>query len=89
MKADREYKKQQTRIIQSVEKRKAKVAVPRIADRNSSTTAQLFKVPNGLHDIIDDVTKVQNDIKTTGSTEISLMVPKNGHMKQDWPLYVN
>lgn len=72
MKADREYKKQQTRIIQSVEKRKAKVAVPRIADRNSSTTAQLFKVPNGLHDIIDDVTKVQNDIKTTGSTEISL-----------------
>lgn len=72
MKADREYKKQQTRIIQSVENRKAKVAVPQGADRNNTTTAQLFAIPQGLHDIIDDVTKVQNDIKTTGSTATPL-----------------
>lgn len=51
MKADREYKKPQTRIIQSVENRKAKVAVPQGADRNNTTTAQLFAIPKGLHDI--------------------------------------
>ena len=72
MKADREYKKTQTRIIQSVENRKAKVAVLQGADRNNTTTAQLFAIPKGLHDIIFDVTNVQNDIKTTGSTATPL-----------------
>lgn len=84
MKADREYKKPQTRIIQSVENRKAKVAVPQGADRNNTTTAQLFAIPQGLHDIIDDVTKVQNDIMSIGDPTIPVSGSEKWALDTRW-----
>lgn len=67
MKADREYKNMQSRIVQAINDKRKKTIMPQGTLGNTSATAQLFKVPDGLQQIKSDVTNIQNDIASIGN----------------------
>ncbi len=67
MKADREYKKMQSRIVQTINDKRKNTIMPQGTLGNTSATAQLFKVPDGLWQIKSDVTNIQNDIASIGN----------------------